>query len=391
MRSPWSFLIFFGVFFLVSGLIHFFLYRGVVRGLSISSPAALWTLRFLAVLLAVSYPLVRWLDTWAPDPVIVLAHWTASVWIGLMWHLLWSGFLLWLVKMLLVLSGAWGRLETHHTLLGKSAVGLVVALAVILGSIGILRAHRPARIRTVRIPVKALTPAAAGLKIVLVSDLHAGVLAGPRLVERWVSEVNALDPDVVLVPGDIIDSPPDRMPEVAEAYRGLRAPLGVFAVTGNHEYIVAVRRSVAFLEKCGMRVLRNEVVELPGDLLLAGVDDPAGRSFDVAPPLIESVIPERAKRMTTILMNHTPGTAATRDAMAAGVDLAVSGHTHGGQIWPFGYVVRSVFPYFHGLYPVGDGHQLTTCGIGFWGPPMRLGADPEIWVIELVRDDDRSE
>jgi len=193
-----------------------------------------------------------------------------------------------------------------------------------------------------------------------------------------------LSPDLILVQGDIVDHPPDRMPDVADAFRQMTATLGVFASTGNHEYIVGVQRSVEFLERSGMRVLRNQAVELPGGLIIAGIDDTSGRSFDVAPPPVESVLGTRAMRKTTILLNHTPGSEITHAAIDAGADLVVSGHTHGGQIWPFGHLTRLAFPLHHGLYPVGEGHQLTTCGIGFWGPPMRLGADPEIWVIELV-------
>ena len=133
-----------------------------------------------------------------------------------------------------------------------------------------------------------------------------------------------------------------------------------------------------------MRVLRNQGIELPGGLVIAGIDDASAARFDVERPPLGTVLGAKAKRKTTILLNHTPGTAFTRAAMESGADLVVSGHTHGGQLWPFGYITRLAFPYHHGLYPVGDGHQLTTCGIGFWGPPMRLGADPEIWVIELT-------
>jgi len=388
MRNLWSFLLFLSIVLLITGLIHLFLYRGLVRGLGISSPAVLWPLRLLAVLLTVSYPLARWMDSWAPDGVVTGAHWISSVWIGLMLHLLWAGILLWLIKAVLWATGAWGRLGAHHATLGRSAVGVVVLTALVLGVIGVMKAYGPARVRYAKVPVKQLSHAAARTKIVMIADFHAGVLAGRREVDRWVGEINALAPDLILVPGDIIDHPPDRIADVAAAFRGLKAPLGVFACTGNHEYIVGVKRAVAFLEEAGMRVLRNQGVELPGGLVIAGIDDASSPRFDIAPPPVETVLGERAARKTTILLNHTPGTAATHAAMDAGADLVVSGHTHGGQIWPFGYITRAAFPFHHGLYPVGDGHQLTTCGIGFWGPPMRLGADPEIWVIELIRKRD---
>jgi len=130
MRNPWSFLIFLSVVLLVTGLIHFFLYRGLVRGLSITSPALLWPLRALAVLLALSYVIARWMDGWAPHGAVVAAHWTASIWLGLMFHLLWTGLALSIVKIALRLTGVWGLLAPHHAAMGKAAVLGVVATAV---------------------------------------------------------------------------------------------------------------------------------------------------------------------------------------------------------------------------------------------------------------------
>jgi predicted MPP superfamily phosphohydrolase len=385
MRDSWStFLIFLSIVLLIAGLIHLFLYKGLVRGLGISSPTVLWSLRAAAVLLALSYVLARWMDSWAPDSLVTIGHWTASIWLGLMWHMLWVGLLLWFGKTLLRIVGIWSRLEAHHAMLGKTAVVLVAGAAVVLGAIGAWRAYRPARVRTAAIPVKAITPEIAGLKIVMIADFHAGVLVGKREIDRWVGEINALKPDLILVPGDIVDHPPDRMPAVAESFSRLSARLGVFASTGNHEYIVGRRKSVAFLEKSGMRILANGGVEVVPGLLLAGIEDASAPRFGGTLKPIEEVLGPDAKTKATILLNHTPGSKAADSAIANGADLVVSGHTHGGQVWPWHHVVKLAFPLFHGLYEVGGGHQLTTCGIGFWGPPMRLGADPEMWVITLT-------
>jgi predicted MPP superfamily phosphohydrolase len=384
MRNPLAFLIFLVVVLVISGLIHLFLYRGLVRGLSITSPTALWPLRATAVLLAVSYPLARWMDQWAPEGPLVAAHWIASLWMGLMFHLLWLGLAFFLLKMLLVVTGLWSRLEPAHASLGRSAVLTVTVLALVLCGFGIRHAFGPVRVRTAEIPVKGLTKELSRLRIVLVADFHAGVVSGERSLHRWVEAIQAQSPDLILIPGDIVDHPPERLPGAARALRKLVAPLGVFASTGNHEYIVGVEKSVAFLEKCGIRVLRNESRELPVGLVLAGIEDASAPSFggDV-PPVAEVLGPEVGAK-PTILLHHTPGTRQTRRAAEAGADLMVSGHTHGGQIWPFGYLTRAVFPYHHGLYEVEGRRQLTTCGIGFWGPPMRFRADPELWVIRLI-------
>ena len=377
-------LLFVGIVLAISGGIHLFLYRGLVRGLSITSPAVLWPLRVLAAVLAVSYVLARWLDGFAPPGVVLGAHWIASVWVGLMFHLFWIGLAFFFAKVLLVLTGGWARLAPWHPAIGRGAVLSVAATAVVLCVIGMISAQSPARVRHAKIPVKALSPELAGLKIALAADFHAGILAGERQVARWVDEINALHPDLVLLPGDIVDHPPRRIAWIADAFARLRAPLGVFATTGNHEYYIGVEPAVALLRRSGMRVLMNERVELPGGLIVAGIEDRTARSMGQTLPTYAQILGPEARSRPTIFLNHTPATEETKAAIAAGADLVVSGHTHGGQIWPFGYLSGLAFPFLKGVYEVGAGRQLTTSGIGYWGPPMRLGNPPEIWLIELV-------
>lgn len=379
------FFVFLGVVLLVLGGIHAFLYRGLVGGLRIESRGARWVLRVALFVLAISYPLTRWLDGFAPEPIVVAAHWIASLWIGAMFHLFWIGVLLWLVKTLLRLTGLWRRLERWHARLGRLAVWSTIGAALVLCVLGVFGARAPAVVRLARVPVAGYTPELGALRIALVADLHAGVLVDRAFVERRVAELEALRPDLVLIPGDVLDHPPERIEETAAVLAGLDAPLGVFASTGNHEYIVGIERSRAFLERAGLRVLSNERVELACGLVLAGIEDAMAERQGLERPSFAELLGPEASREPVILLNHTPARAESEAAAAAGADLVVSGHTHGGQIWPFRYLTRLAFPLNHGLYELkGGGRQLTTCGIGFWGPPMRLGAPPEIWLVELV-------
>ncbi|MBU1937002.1 metallophosphoesterase, partial [bacterium] len=184
--------------------------------------------------------------------------------------------------------------------------------------------------------------------------------------------------------GDIIDRPPHRMMEFIDAFRKLKAPLGVYVSTGNHEYFIGLNGALKFFEAANMRVLMNETEMLPGGLLLAAVEDQTASMMKRPIPSMDELFGSRAEVHPTILMNHTPSSRTARNVTAAGVDLIVSGHTHGGQMWPFSYFSRMANPLHHGLYPVNDGYQLTTCGIGTWGPPMRLGTSSEILLIHLI-------
>jgi predicted MPP superfamily phosphohydrolase len=380
----WSFVIFLSIVLTILGVIHLFLYKQVVGCLGIQAPGVLWTLRVVFVLLVVSYPVARWLDTFASDGVVKGAHWIASVWLGLMFHLLWILAVFVLVRLVMQGTGLTARLGLTPESLRRTSVLLAIAAAVVLGIVGMIVARQSARVRKVTVPVAGLDASLDGIQIAVVADLHAGVLVDAAEVNRRVDEIQALEPDLVLIPGDIVDHPPGRMADVATALSRLRAPLGVFASTGNHEYIVGVEESLAFLRGAGLRVLVNERVEVPGGLVIAGIADASAPRFGGEILSLETVLGADAKVRPVILLSHTPGTKAVEAAAAAGADLQLSGHSHGGQIWPFRVLTGLVWRYHHGLYAVGDRFQLTTCGIGWWGPPMRLGAPPEIVLVTLT-------
>ena len=386
MNQTQTFITFILAVLTISGLLHWFLYARLVIALNITSPAMLWSLRFLAGFLAISFILARMLDTFAPRPLVLAFEGFASIWMGLMFQLLWIAFDLWILKLLLKLTGLWGRLP--HAAVGKVSVLFVVVAAMALCTWAMLIAQRPARVVNVHIPVKGITPELRQMKIAMVADFHAGLLVSKNRVERWVREINRLEPDVILIPGDVIDRPPHRMMEFVDAFRKLKAPLGVYVSTGNHEYFIGLNDALKFFETANMRVVMNDVEMLPGGLLIAAVEDQTASMLKRPIPSVKELLGERAHDHPTILTNHTPSTRDARNATAVGVDLMISGHTHGGQMWPFSYFSRMAFPLHHGLYPVNDGYQLTTCGIGTWGPPMRLGASPEILLIHLIGKDE---
>jgi predicted MPP superfamily phosphohydrolase len=386
MNQTQAFITFILAVLTISGLLHWFLYARLVVALNIVSPNVLWSLRFLAGFLAVSFILARMLDTFAPRPLVLAFEGFASVWIGLMFQLLWITIDLWILKLLLKLTGVWGRLP--HEAVGKVSVLVVVAVAMALCTWATVIAQRPARVVKVHVPVKGITPELRQMKIAVVADFHAGLLVSKSRVERWVYEINRLEPDVILIPGDVIDRPPHRMMEYTDAFRKLKAPLGVYVSTGNHEYFVGLNNAIKFFKAANMRVLINDVDVLPCGLLIAAVEDKTASMMKRLIPSMSELLGDSVKDHPTILMNHTPSTRDAREATAMGVDLMVSGHTHGGQMWPFSYFSRRAFPLHHGLYPVNDGYQLTTCGIGTWGPPMRLGASPEILLIHFIGKDE---
>jgi predicted MPP superfamily phosphohydrolase len=242
------------------------------------------------------------------------------------------------------------------------------------------------------VPVKLarLPPALSGLTIAQISDLHVGPTIGERDVRRVVEATNALRPDLVAITGDLVDGTvPSLGPAIAQL-AGLRARHGVFFVTGNHEYYSGVTEWVAYLRRLGVRVLRNERVEI-GDrgasIDLAGIDD--WRSTGLAPghgPDLARAVDGRDPQRSLVLLAHQP--KGVEEAAGLGVELQLSGHTHGGQIFPFNFLTGVAYPYLRGLYrgvgPGAAGQVFVSRGTGYWGPPMRLGSPPEISRIVLT-------
>ena len=222
------------------------------------------------------------------------------------------------------------------------------------------------------------------MKIAMAADFHASTLMHSGRVARYSDQITALNPDLILIPGDILDTPPNRIPHMAEAFQHLKAKKGVFGTTGNHEYYVGLKDALDLIKQSGIKLLMNQAVELRGGIVIGGIEDRTARSMGRELPSVDQIIRGKDDTKVKILLNHTPAMKDMENAIEGGADLVVCGHTHGGQIWPFSLLTKWAFPLHHGLYPVSDGHVLTTCGIGFWGPPVRIGAPPEIMLIQFV-------
>ncbi len=221
--------------------------------------------------------------------------------------------------------------------------------------------------------------------LVAMSDLHLGSLIGKRWLAARVAQVREQRPDLVVFLGDLFEGHGQLEDELLSVLRGISAPLGVWAVTGNHEFHGG-NRSIRLFDETGIQLLRNRWVELRPGFILAGVDDltaqyRAGRDGDLITPALSGRAPG-----ATILLSHTPWQA--EKAARAGAGLMLCGHTHGGQIWPFGYLARRAYPLLAGRYEVDGMPVIVSRGTGTWGPRMRLWHPGEILRITLRAKED---
>jgi hypothetical protein len=255
-----------------------------------------------------------------------------------------------------------------------------LAVATLAGGLGLVSALRGPRLLRHPLALERWPRALDGFRIVQLSDLHIGPILGRRFAAEIVERTNALAPDLVVVTGDLVDGAARWLRDEVAPFAGLRARHGVFFVTGNHDHFSGADAWVEVVRELGWRPLRNERVSIgSGDAVfdLAGVEDRSARF--VSPPWREDIDAALAGRDPTralVLLAHDPGTFAR--ASRRGVDLQLSGHTHGGQIWPFRYAVRLVIPWVEGLHRRNGSTLYVSRGTGFWGPPMRLLAPAEI-------------
>ncbi|MBB6345823.1 metallophosphoesterase [Nonomuraea muscovyensis] len=282
-------------------------------------------------------------------------------------------------------EGSGGDAISRRLFLGRATAAIAGVSAIGTVGYGVRTALGDPVIEPVRVVLPKLDPRLNGLRVAVVSDIHLGPLTGTAHAERIVRMINAQRPDVVTIVGDLVDGTVAELGEQARPLGELEARHGSYFVTGNHEYYTAngPQEWIEKLRELGIRSLRNERVEIRhqgGVLDLAGVNDVNGATADDGPDF-DKALDGRDPGRAMVLLAHQPVQAA--EAARRGVDLQLSGHTHGGQMVPFNLVVPLQQPVVSGLGAVDGMPVYVTRGAGFWGPPVRVGAPPEITMVEL--------
>lgn len=267
----------------------------------------------------------------------------------------------------------------RRVLLARGAAIFAGLTAAGITGYGVRTALGPPQIDRVTIPLAKLPRSMSGTRIALVSDIHLGPLRGRGHTERIVNLINEMDADLVAVVGDMVDGSVDELGSAAAPLERLRSRRGAYFVTGNHEYYSGYEQWVEEVARLGLRPLRNERLEIDG-LDLAGVNDVAGEEFDDGPDFART-FDGRDPSRPVVLLAHQPVQA--HEAAKHGVDLQLSGHTHGGQMVPWHLLVRLEQPIVSGFGTVDGTKVYVTNGAGFWGPPVRVGAPPQVTLVEL--------
>jgi predicted MPP superfamily phosphohydrolase len=366
------------------GSVHAYLIRRLVLDPGLPEP---WRTGLAALALGLGVTLVAQpiAERWIRPPASRAIAWPASLWMGfaflMLLQLLATDLLLWAAGPV-ARAAAPGGDPAGQASAWRAA--LVAGVALTAGSLGIREALRPPRLRRLEIRLARWPAPLDGFRIVQISDIHIGPILGRHFARELTERVNALSPDLVAVTGDLVDGAVRQLADEVAPFAGLRARHGAFFVTGNHDHYSGVRDWDRKARELGLRVLRNERCEIRdrGAVFdLAGVDDHRGDLFGSGGEDLDAALAGREAGRPCILLAHDPSTF--KRASQLGIDLQLSGHTHGGQIWPFGWFVRLAVPWVEGHHRRGGAELYVSRGTGFWGPPMRLLAPAEITEITL--------
>lgn len=269
----------------------------------------------------------------------------------------------------------------------KLRLGLIV---VSLVSVIVIAGHINAlwiNVKEIPLTIHKKVSGASEIKILLASDIHLGALIGERSEMRFLEIIREQKPDIVLLAGDLVDGEiaPVLRKNLGRHIQEITTPLGVYAISGNHEYIGGIDKTLPYLKSINIRMLLDEVITLPNGIQLVGRNDiSSGKGVNERKSLAE-LTSDLDFSNPVIVMNHQP--YDLQEAVESKVDLHLSGHTHNGQLWPFNYLIKSIFELSWGYLQKGNTHFYVSSGYGTWGPPVRVGNRPEVVVFKLKFDE----
>ena len=386
-------IIFLGVILALTIGAHLLLYKGLIRLFVITSPGIKTRLFIILFLLSLSFMASFFLLRWQENLLSVSFYMFSATWIGLFLNLLLAVLLSWII-----IAAIWSTGSYPNT---KIITSGCLLLAVLFSAYGVWNAFQPG-IKKLEVGFENLPDQWENKVIVQLSDIHLGHFYGENFLESLVKRVNALDPELIFITGDLFDGMASSISHFAPRLNQFQAQKGVYFITGNHETYIGVKRALGVLKKTNIEILQNCAIEIEG-LQIIGVTYPGINGMANLQGL-EKLQQPPADTKPLILLFHTPTNISPKGgdgfqqhfatywvpdttfslAKKLGVDLQLSGHTHAGQIFPFGYLTNLIYKgYDYGLKRVGNFSIYTTSGVGTWGPPMRTGDSPEIVLIKM--------
>ncbi|MDI6804889.1 MAG: metallophosphoesterase [Bacteroidota bacterium] len=382
MRTS-SFFLFFGIILVIYGLINFYILKRGLQVIPKDSPIRIYYI-IIFLFLSLAYLggriLERFIPTFANDFLVSIG----SFWLAAMVYFLLFVLLLDLLRLLNHFFPFFPAFIKDNFGVFKKYLAFFVTLIVIIVIVfGHLNAIHP-KIKTVNIKINKNVEGINELNLAVISDIHLGTIIGRERFSKIVDEINKLNPDLILFVGDIVDESigPVINDNIGKCVERLKSKYGIYAVTGNHEFIGGVEAAIGYFSNHKVNWVRDSVVNIGDKVLLVGREDRMITRFTNKDrkPLAE-IMSNVDYKIPIILMDHQP--IGLDEAVENNIDLQLSGHTHHGQIWPLNYIAENIYEVSWGYLKKGNTHFYVSCGVGTWGPPVRLGNTPEVVNIKL--------
>ena len=381
-----AFILFVTIVTIVYGLVNSYIF---IRGLQAVPVGSGWRPWYIWGFWTISsaFILARFMERAYPCLFTGIVTWVGSFWLAFMLYFILTALLIDVARLFNYFFQIFpSSFYIDYQKTKSIALVATIAVVTIVVTAGFINARIP-RIKKLDIHISKVVKGEKTLKIVMASDIHLGTLIARRKANRLVSTINSLNPDIILFAGDVVDE--DLAPVIKNNLGAnllqLKSKLGVFAITGNHEYIGGVEPAIKYLTEHGITILRDTAIFVDQRFWLAGRDDRDKSRFTGRQRKDLAMVMEPVDRSyPVILMDHQPFNL--EKPVELGVDLQLSGHTHHGQLWPFNYVTAAIYEISSGYKKIANTNFYVSNGFGTWGPPVRLGNRPEIVQITLHFD-----
>jgi len=372
------------VFFLIYGGLHLYLFAKIRGAFHPGFGSGLCLIFFLIVMLLAPIA-VRVSERYGFESLSRIISYVGYLWMGALFLFITLSLIFDFYHFFIHAGGFIFRRDLSHLVIPPMyALMLPVILSLVLNVYGYFEAKD---VRTERITIgSSKIPEKTGrIRIVQITDIHLGLVVREDRMRRIIEEVIKTEPDILVSTGDLVDGQINNLDEAMGLLREIRPKYGKYAVTGNHEFFAGLDQALEFLGNSGFTVLRGEGVTVAGLINIIGVDDPAGIRYGLFKGVSEGELLSRFPRAHfTVLLKHLP--IVERDASGM-FELQLSGHTHGGQIFPFCFITKLFFPFHEGNFTFRNNSRLyVSRGAGTWGPPIRFLSPPEITVIDIVHE-----
>ena len=371
-------ILFFSVFFAVYAAINYYIFIRGWQALTIFPQLKIVYL-ILFLFVSLSFIISKILTERIPSFVYDLLQWIGSFWFAFMLYFLLSIVFLDLLRLLNHFFSIFPAAVMNNYTAWKFGTFIVV---ILLSSVIVAAGYINTRILNVKnleVTLKKSSSSLNELNIVMFADIHLTAMNNEKLLSRIIERTNALNPDIVLIPGDFVDEKSGWLEErgIGKSFFNIKSKYGTYACTGNHEYIVGIKDAAGFIRSHNINLLQDEMIMVDSSFYIAGRDDRSKKQFtgEDRKPLSE-IISERNEDLPLILMDHTP--FGLEEAENNKVDLQLSGHTHHAQLWPLNFITQMIYEKDYGYLKKGNTQYYVTCGVGTWGPPVRTGSRTEI-------------